>query len=341
MARATKPERVVRLLEKVWPSHTVEKSGQEHMVPCPFCGSEKSKCAINPEKGVFQCWVCEERGPVMKLLEHLFKLRVITSTDLEAVKTGSKFRLSDAITALKPKKSKEVQYWSSTVPCVFPPKTFAFEHFLPHGLAEAKLHKHAKEYLNNRGLTDEDIVDYRLHFCCSIGSPYHGHIFIPALGSHGRQLVYWTTRSSLPNPQPKTLHAGKKYSRYSAKTTLVNEHLVVGTTVALCEGPFDAFSIMKVTGIPACPLLGKQLHPYHKSILRDRGVKRVYVCLDPDARDAQSKITRALVRVGIKPLFVDLQDGDPNDIEPKKLYAAFEEAAYKKDNPLSDICKKI
>jgi hypothetical protein len=317
--------------------------GQEHMVLCPFCDTDKNKCAVNPEKGVFQCWICQERGPIMKLVEHLYKLRHISQKDMEAIKARKgKLKLSDAISVFKRKEQKEPDVlWSKTIPCVFPNNTYAITGFAPQNAIEEKLHTHVQEYLYGRGLTDEEINRYRLHFCCKLGSVYHGHVVIPALGQHGRELTYWTTRATLPNPQPKTLHAGRKYSRFSAKYTLLNEHLVVGTTMALCEGPFDAFSIMSVVGIPACPLIGKQMHSYHKHVLLSRGVKRVYVCLDPDARDAQSKITRALVRVGIEPLYVDLQDGDPNDIDPKKLYVAFRQATYKKDNPLSDICGKF
>jgi DNA primase len=341
MARATKPEKVIRLLDKVWPGHPVEKQGQEHMVVCPFCGTEKNKCAVNPEKGVFQCWVCQERGPILKLLTHLYKLKVISRLDIEAVKPGSQVKLSDVIKVISPVKKADKVLWTPTVPCVFPPKTYALEWFTPHKLAEEKMHHHVLDYLYGRGLTEDDITRYRLHFCFNIGSPYHGHVFIPALGVHGRQVVYWTTRSTLPNPQPKSLHAGKKYSRYSAKNVVFNEHLIAGTTVALCEGPFDAFSIMGVVNMPAIPLLGKQFHAYHKDILLDKGIKRVYVCLDPDAKDAQAKITRSLVRVGIEPFYVDLQEGDPNDISPEKLYAAFKQAAYKMDDPLGDLCKKF
>lgn len=342
MARATRPDRVIRLLDKIWPGHPVEKMGQEHMILCPFCDSDKSKCAVNPEKGVFQCWICQERGPTMKLVNHLYKLRLISKKDIAAVKAGGgRIRLSDAIKVFKKKEPEVKNLWSSTVPCVFPPHVYSLTQFRSKNILESKLHKHVLEYIYRRGLTNEEINRYRLHFCCNLGSVYHGHLFIPALGQYGRQMTYWTTRSTLPNPQPKTLHAGRKYSRFSAKYTLLNEHLVVGTTMALCEGPFDAFSIMQVVGMPACPLIGKQMHSYHKHVLLSRGIKRAYVCLDPDARSAQSKITRALVRVGIQPLYVDLQDGDPNDIEPKKLYAAFKQAAYKKDNPLTDICKGL
>jgi hypothetical protein len=146
MARATRPERVIKLLDKLWPGHPVEKMGQEHMVLCPFCDTDKNKCAVNPEKGVFQCWICQERGPIMKLVEHLYKLRHISQKDMEAIKARKgKLKLSDAISVFKRKEEKEPDVlWSKTIPCVFPNNTYAITGFAPQNAIEEKLHTHVQ-----------------------------------------------------------------------------------------------------------------------------------------------------------------------------------------------------
>lgn len=332
MARATNPERLIELLNRVWPSHPVEKQGQEHMVSCPYCGSDKDKCAVNPNKGVFQCWVCGERGPTLKLLMHLYELKLIAASDIDAVRANSDLvNLSSVIQQYKSGKKKDRNVlWTEAIPCVFPSKTFAISGFRPHNSFEDKLHRAVVKYLKGRGLNEEDITTHRIHFCVDIGSIYYGHIFFPGLGEHGTQLVFWTTRSIMPNANPKTLHASRKYSRYSAKQIIMNQHLV-SSPLAICEGPFDAFSIMKVMGIPAIPLLGKQLHDYHKNYIIDSGVKEVFVCMDSDAQTAQENIIRAFA-LNIKTYSVVIDDGDANSIPPEKLYAAFKSAAYNKKN---------
>lgn len=339
MARATDEKRVIKLLDKVWPGHKIEKQGQEHMVECPFCATDKAKLAVNPNKGVFQCWVCGERGPIMKLLEHLKKLHAIKDSDIRAVKTGSKLvKLSDTISAIVTPKPKVEHLWDEHTPCAFPDGVHPLEGFRPRGMIERGNHERVIKYLEGRGLTLRDIFKYRLHFCCKPQSVYHRHVFIPALGTYGREMVFWTTRAvNQKKDAPKSLHSGKKYSRFSAKTILLNEHLVVGTTMAVCEGPFDAWSIMAVTGVPACPLLGKQMHPYHYDVLKQKGVQSVYVCLDADAKKAQAKIARRLTTMGIRPLMVNLEDGDPNDVDPKKLYAAFDKSAYNSDDRVTEL----
>ena len=343
MARATSPEQLVRLLERVWPSHPVEKSGEEHMVLCPFCDSDKNKCAVNPNKGVFQCWVCGERGPTLKLLMHLKNLHLITDQDIDAVRAKKGVAgLSSAIQEYRiASKQDPINLWSSITPCVFPPKTYAITEFRPHNLFEGKIHRLVTKYLNQRGMDEGDIAEYRMHFCAEVTSRYYGHVFFPALGEFGKQLTFWTTRSIIPNAKPKSLHAGHKYARFSAKQIIFNEHRVTGDSVAICEGPFDAFSIMKVTGVPAIPLLGKQLHDLHKNFINDnKDITTVYICMDPDAQKEQGLISRAFLSKRVYQVVLDPGE-DPNSVDPKKLYAAFKEATYKEDHPWTEICSKL
>lgn len=342
MARATSAKQLGRLLDRVWPKHEVVKQGEEHMVSCPFCASTKHKLAINPNKGVFQCWVCGERGPTAKLLEHLYKLNIIKQSDIEAVVygRGGATKLSSEIAAYAaPEPPKEVQYWSETIPCVYPKGVISFSSNTGLGKMEVKVRDITLKYLHGRGLLMDDIIRYNLSYCTKFGSPYHGHVFFPALGRYGREMVFWTTRATFPGSEPKSLHAGKKYSRFSAKQILFNEHLVVDTTVAVCEGPFDAHSILAYTAIPACPLLGKIMHQYHLDRLSEKGIKVVYLCLDPDAVNFQEKLAWRFERKGVKVLHVKLEDGDPNDISPEKLKAAFDEAASEIINPLKLVRK--
>lgn len=342
MARATRPTVLIRLLDRVWPDHPIEKMGQEHMVLCPFCDTEKSKLAVNPDKGVFQCWVCGERGPISKLLSHLQELGIIKTSDVRAVMSGGILsRLSDAVSTHTKDNKKEIRYWSPTVPCVYPPHVHTLANFNPENILEGRMKQAAHHYLANREVLKEDISRYRLALCINLDSIYHGHIFIPALGPYGRQLVYWTTRAISPLVRPKSLHAGKKYSRFSAKHILMNEHLITGKEVAICEGPFDAFSIMSVTGIPAVPLLGKVFHPHHKTVLTEKGIEKVYICLDSDAAAKTESLYMRLETETCKACPVYLKDGDPNDVSRETLKAAFEKAASTFDDGLTSYVDRL
>ena len=341
MPRATRPEVLIRLLDKVWPDHPVEKMGQEHMVLCPFCDTSKNKLAINANKGVFQCWVCGERGPTLKLLQHLQSLNIIKSADVKAVMTGGTVnRLSDAINTYSNKTpEKDDTLWSVATPCVYPAKVYGISNFSPSNILEERLLHSANLYLEKRGLQKKDIARYRLGLNVNTDSIYRGHIFIPALGPHGRQLVFWTTRAMSSSADPKSLHAGKRYSRFSAKHIMMNEHLITGDEVAFCEGPFDAFSIIQGVGIPAVPLLGKVLHPYHKTVLREKGIKKVYICLDSDATATAEELMNLLQGQGYEVFLAQLEEGDPNDVSHETLRAAFEKATPEVDDFLTSVIK--
>ena len=327
MARASRPRVMAKLVKRLWPDVKVVSSGAEFMVPCPFCGTDKSKCAINPDKGVFQCWVCGERGPTSKMLYHLKDLGSIKKRDVDAVLIGKNktATLSDLEPVVGQPQEPQEHRWTPQRPCVFPSGVRPLYRDVDTwaNTMVNRMYNQAVTYLARRGVFSLDIHRYRLHFCYNLGSPYHGHIFIPCLGKFGRQLTFWTTRSIFENPETKSFHSSSKYTRFSAKTSMMNEHLVVGTTIALCEGPFDAFSIMKNVGIPAVPLLGKNLHKYHRSVITEKKFSTVYVCLDSDAAAA------AMVGMGsrLPSKYVYLEDGDPNDVSPDELRAAFKNAA--------------
>ena len=328
MPRKSNPELVSKLVDKVWPDAVSEKGGQEHYVVCPFCDADKSKCAINPTKGVFQCWVCQEKGPIMKLLIHLRKLGLIAQTDIEAIKTN-KPALSDKIKSLVVKEEPEHKvYWSSHRPCVFPPKVFPLYDWVPKGTIEGRVKKAALSYLKKRSIPDEFIEKFRIHACANMGSKYHTHLFFPVMGKHGRQMKYWTTR--VPGKgTPKSLHASSSYSAYRVKTILVNEHLLAPRkedTVILCEGPFDAFSLYHILGIPACPLFGKHLHSFARNQLEFHGIKNVTVCLDEDAKTEARKLANRLSGDGFDVKLMLVKGGDPNDVSPEELKKFYKEA---------------
>lgn len=43
-----------------------KQQGGEYLTDCPFCGKPQ-KLSVNPEKGVWRCWVCNEVGNIWKL----------------------------------------------------------------------------------------------------------------------------------------------------------------------------------------------------------------------------------------------------------------------------------
>ena len=339
MARATDPIMVRDVILSIFPDHSLEKEGQEIYVPCVYCGTDKKKLAINPAKGVFQCWRCEERGPVMKLFNHLKALGLIEEKDLENILANNAVNnliIKDKYNSqLRKNSAVEERLWTPQIPCVFPSGIVPLYGWAPRTSMHKKVQQRAFKYLSKRSVPLKFIEKFKVHVCIKVDSPYFMHLFFPVLDIYGRQMKFWTTRT-LRDSKPKTFHSGAKYSRYKAKGILANEHIINGSSeVALCEGPFDAFSIHSVMDLPACPMFGKRLHNYHIHRLKELEIKTVYICLDPDAHSHIANIRERLSAHGFNPLVVELTDGDPNEVSPEVLKKAFASVRSSWNEPYS------
>lgn len=327
MARATDAKLYARLLDRLWPHHALQKSGEEHLVPCPFCASEKAKCWVNPDKGVFQCWVCGEKGPTGKFIYHLRDLGHIKQTDVNAIMGGGARGLSNAIDALVPDTRKkahvDTHLWTPEEPCVYPKYAQPLTAVREDGFT-GKMRQSAINYLKRRGFSLSDVDRFRIQYLVNLGDRYHGHLIFPILDRFGRQLRYWTTRTIFKGGKPKSLHANGKYTRFSAKHVLMYEDMIMkGLPLAVCEGPFDAMSVNKHV-MPCVALLGKNLHPYHLEALRATQPSEVVMCLDPDAIDYAQEAARRIRNLMIPVRVLELDGGDPNDISPDSLKGQFQ-----------------
>ncbi len=326
------------LLNKLWPGHLTERGGQEHLVQCPFCGEDSGKCSVNVKKNVFQCWVCENSGGVRRFLWHLKTQKIIRRKDFDIVVAKLGYRGSMAFSSLAtPVREEEEQkhLWTEKEPCVFPKGVRYIEHMGDTGI-EGRMKKQVTRYLAKRGLSPEDISRFNLHACAVFGTRYYGHIFFPVMDVYGRQMVFWTTRTTFKVAKgPKSLHSHSYYTRYSAQDILFNQHLIQrGKPVAVCEGPFDALTVCKYV-MPAVAVLGKKIHRVHQVILRKRSPKGVYLCFDPEARREMEYAAQTMLP-SLRVRMVALQGGDPNEISVGALKRSFREAKKSCSLPTKD-----
>ena len=325
MCRKIKSEILIKLLDRLYLGHEVQKLGQEHLIPCPFCTSD-TKCSINVYIGVFLCWSCGEHGHVSKFLTQLHISGEITRKDKDAVlgKPGA-LGLSSKIQVVKKKKPKhQDRNWTESNPCVFPDCVFPLSEGKPLQ-CESRLWKRAFSYLRFRGFDELDVEKYDIHFCGDISSRYYGHLVFPILDWYGKDLQYWTTRTIIRDNVPKSLHASGKYSKFTSANILFNIHKVSpGHPVAITEGPFDAMSVTKHV-MPAVALLGKVLHPRHVNLLSKAKPSEVVVCLDPEALSEARGVAQALQSLECTVKVLNLASGDPNDIPAESLIRKFKE----------------
>jgi DNA primase len=266
------------------------KAREELLFHCPYCKHHKRKFSVNLEKNAFKCWVCDTRGKnifrvIRRFGEHRHKA-------LWGDLTGEiEFdRLEDLFSTEEPVKE------TLELPEGF--VSLANKDIPPTGFA-------ARNYLRKRGIRKQDIVWWKMGYCCS--GDYEGRIIIPSFDEDG-DLNYFISRSYDKAFYPK-------YKNPPASKNIVFNDLFVdwSSNIILVEGVFDAI----IAGRNSVPILGSTLNEH--SLLLRRIVKEdagVYIALDPDATKKELEIIKTLLNFDIEVWKVDI--GDNEDVGSMK-----------------------
>ena len=132
--------------------------------------------------------------------------------------------------------------------------------------------RQARAYLDQRGITTEDIIKYNIGYCET--GKYKNSVIIPSYDSKGR-INYFISRSFEKDP-------ARKYNAPSCnKNELIGLEYFINwkVPVILCEGIFDAIALKR----NAIPLFGKSIPKALMMKLVQSDVKTVYLALDKDA----------------------------------------------------------
>ena len=274
---------VINILDKALKSKgTKLKKTNEYMWWSPFISHHKPKLQVNIETGKWHCWVSNQGGHnLFQLLKQVNANRSLFKELSDAV--GSTFYTSDKkdkkdIVLNLPKEAKPLYDESESV---------------------QKLH--ALKFLYERGLTDEDILRYNLHYCLS--GVYQNRIIIPSYDSDG-VLNYFVGRDFYKG--------GMKYKNPPIPKDIIGFDLYIDWSqpIVLCEGVFDAIAIKN----NSIPLFGKTILPkLYEKVIKNR-VKHIIISLDEDAFDDSLKMIKKFFDYGISVNFVKLTETDPSEL---------------------------
>lgn len=264
------------------------KSGNEYIVKCPKCfervGKKDTKghLYVNPVKDVWNCFRCEWKGRNLSSIG--IELKVVEKSP---GKMEDLLKLFDKIEA-QPMEDK------------FTPIDF------PRGyttdFSKNLTGKMAYNYLKSRGLSDVQINENRIGYASS--GPYSGFIIFPIF--EDSQLVYYVTRSIFK----------KEYKNAPVPNKNILFNFKNQGTIVLCEGIFDALSFGK-NGVA---LLGKAMKDAQLQRIKNNPPKRVYICLDNDAKTTAVSIAARLKPFIEEIYMVSISEGkDPNTSTKKQL----------------------
>ena len=264
------------------------KKQNEYMWWSPFISHHKPKLQINIQTQKWHCWVSSQGG---HKLYQLFKKVNATQEQHRELKeiVGESKSLSSKYDKVKEKM------------CVLP-KEFLSLH-QPHN---STVYKHAKLYLNKRGITREDILKYDIGYCEE--GLYSNRIIIPSYDEDG-QLNFFVGRDIFDSKM--------KYRNSPTQKDIIGFDLFINwdEPIVLCEGPFDAIAIKR----NAIPLFGKTILPKLKRKIIEKKVKTIYISLDTDAISDAMKMVEDFMNHNIDVYFVKLTEKDPSDLGFKKV----------------------
>lgn len=268
---------------------TYHKEGSEQFLfHCPFCPldkQEKRKLSVNFKKGLYKCWICEVYGNIYNLV-----LKIGDRNDLsEWRKLSGIFDHSEE--KFDPfkihKKIKKINNFK--LPEEFETLTINKENFF---LAQPKA------YLKNRGITEKDILLWKIGYCRK--GDYSGRIVIPSFDVNGK-VNYFVSRTYM-NDWKKYINPEKE------QDFIFNElYLNFGKPLIVVEGVFDAIK----AGENSVPLLGSSLSEkgeLFKKIVRNN--TPIYLALDPDIREKENRIIKNLLEYDVEVFKIEVRPFD-------------------------------
>jgi DNA primase len=268
--------------------------GNELLFTCPSCNHHKRKFSVNLDKNAYKCWVCDYRGRNVRRIirsygtyNQLQKWDSISNrSDLErfAELFMEPIRRED-----KEKVELPAEFTSLCTESV--PATGTYAH----------------KYLQKRGVTDSDILKWKIGYCFS--GEYRNRIVIPSFDEDG-DCSYFIARSYSGDSY--------KYKNPRASKDIVFNELFIdwNSDLVLVEGVFDAL----VAG-NAVPILGSTLRKGSK-LLREivRNDTPIYVALDPDAADKERRIIKTLLDYDVELYKIDVSGYEDVGSMPKQVF---------------------
>ena len=280
---------IVNLLNRVIGNRgRLLKKANEYMYWSPFTSHHKPKLQINIQTQKWHCWVSNQGG---HKLYQLFKKLKATREQFD--------ELSNLVGGFQSQSSNNEKVKENFVRL---PKEFK-----PLWLnGTSIIAKHSRVYLNNRNVSNGDIIRYGVGYCEE--GVYTNRVIVPSYNSDG-ELNYFVGRD--------IYNGGFKYKNPPVSKDVIGFDLFINWNepIILCEGVFDAIAIKR----NAIPLFGKTIPKSLKKKIYEKKVKEIYILLDRDAISDAIKITDDLMKNGINVYFVNLSEEDPSDMGFKRV----------------------
>ncbi len=283
-----KEDLLKKLLESILGRSKSARGGDEAVFTCPSCNHHKKKLTFNLLSQKFQCWVCGYKG------HRAYQLLKKSNAP------GSTFNILKEIDQqynFKKQTKQKVDTNTLQLP----------KEVIPIISSSAILSKHALHYLDQRGITKQDVVKYNLHYCEN--GPLRNMVVVPSYDKDGF-LNYYVGRSFDKN-------AYIKHKLASSTKDIIGFEMYINwdLPIILCEGAFDAMAIKR----NVVPLFGKKISTSLMKKIIKSNVKKIYLALDEDALKDAFNHAKTFMSYGKRVYLIEMGDKDPSELGFKKF----------------------
>jgi len=279
-------QEVVNILNDVLGVGTSMKNDEQAHF-CPFCHHHKKKLQVNIKTQYWHCWVCDAKGrKIQRLLKRLH-------VDSRRLKKLFEIYGDDYIVYSKDTEEENVELRL--------PSEFKSLLKVPTGKVKP-VYKKALKYVEERGITKEDITRYNIGYCDT--GMYSNRIIIPSYDLDNR-LNYFIARS---------IHSEEKFKYKNppvSKNVIMFENQINwNEPITLVEGVFDAMAVKR----NSIPILGKFIPTKLNEAIFKNGVKSINILLDEDAQQQALHYTMQFSNQGITTKNIKPTDKDASDM---------------------------
>lgn len=262
---------------------------------CPFCDHRKPKLGISLGTGGWKCWVCPAKGSSVSRL--FSKLQV----------GKEKIQLSRELW------KEKVHFKYEPVNRIGLPKEF-LPLWQPTG---SFFYSKAKNYLLSRGISDSDILKYKIGYCEK--GNFGDMVIFPSYNDDG-QVTFFQGRTF----NQMSLQRFKIPENINKNELLFDENLINWQEpVILVESKLDAIAVKR----NAYPLFGKKINEKLKQKLLDENTPEVIFCLDGDALNDAILQSEWFLNNGINAKKVQLPENeDPSSLGYNQIWKYIKEA---------------
>src|SRR5215211_5369202 len=316
----------VDMVELVGAKTDLRRVGSRFLGLCPFHDERTPSFSVDPAKKLYHCFGCGEGGDAIGFVQQTEALDFPDAVETLAERYHVRVERVEDDPRVEQRRRRQERLRSLLDRAA---------RFYSAYLWESGEAKKARDYLGERGFSEEVLREFRVGYSPSAWDRFRGRIMFPLADARGRVLGFGA-RSMGDGRGPKYLNTSENELYHKGRQLfgidLAKQHAARGGREVVVEGYTDVLALHQAGVRDAVAIMGTALTQEQLAELAKVGdsTRRgtIYLALDADraGREAMLRAARLAEDRGVDLRVVDMPEGtDPADLVAADGAAAFTE----------------